>query len=82
MRVPTLVTLASIAVSPAAAFFILNHGPLEATRIDPIINPGGISGHVHAIVGGSNFQSTMDFQTTQEAKCTTAPVSIDKSSYW
>ena len=37
---------------------------------------------MHTIIGGSNFDKTLDYAGTQEGKCTTAPISIDKSSYW
>ena len=37
---------------------------------------------MHTIIGGSNFDKTVDYAATQEGKCTTAPISIDKSSYW
>jgi hypothetical protein len=37
---------------------------------------------MHTIIGGSNFDKTVDYASTQQGKCTTAPISIDKSSYW
>lgn len=63
-------------------FFILGHSPLLQTRMDPIISPGGVSGHVHAIVGSSAFQPTYTYENSRSGQCTTAPVSIDKSNYW
>lgn len=47
-----------------------------------IVNPGVVSGHVHSIVGGSNFDKSMTYESTQASGCTTAAVSVDKSNYW
>ncbi|WRT68783.1 uncharacterized protein IL334_005763 [Kwoniella shivajii] len=58
----------------ADAYFILSHPILETTRLDPP--------HVHSIVGGSNFDKTIDYNSTLLSSCTTAPISIDKSNYW
>jgi hypothetical protein len=49
------------------SFWIVSHGPLTATRLDPIVSPGAISGHVHAIVGGSNFGPTYDYDHSMES---------------
>jgi hypothetical protein len=35
--------------------FTVNCAPLTIQRADPIVNPGEISGHVHAVVGGKCF---------------------------
>lgn len=51
-------------------------------RIDPLMDFGEISGHVHAIHGGGNF----GFNTTNEdlvsSDCTSCEVTQDKSAYW
>jgi hypothetical protein len=82
MRVSTLIAAASIAVAPTTAFFILSHPILQVTRLDPIVTPGAVSSHVHTIIGGSNFQPELDYAKLQQSKCTTAPVTVDKSAYW
>ncbi|WWC57615.1 uncharacterized protein I303_100147 [Kwoniella dejecticola CBS 10117] len=69
-------------LASANAYFILSHPILETTRLDPIVNPGDVSSHVHSIVGGNNFDRTMSYESTQQSTCTTAPVSVDKSNYW
>ncbi|KAJ7590217.1 WSC domain-containing protein [Mycena floridula] len=55
---------------------------LTTERIDPIVNPGKVSGHVHSVLGGSNFR----FQTTtanlRQSSCTSIPIPEDKSNYW
>lgn len=83
MQLKTLLTLLpALAAVPINAYFILSHSVLETTRMDPIISPGGVSQHVHSIVGGSNFDDTMTYQSALASGCTTAPVSVDKSNYW
>jgi hypothetical protein len=83
MQLKTLLALLpALAAVPTNAYFILSHSVLETTRMDPIISPGGVSQHVHSIVGGSNFDDTMTYQSALASGCTTAPVSVDKSNYW
>jgi hypothetical protein len=57
-----LVTSAS-AYSAHDGSFTVNHfygnGPLVMGRMDPIVSPGGPSGHVHAVQGGNAFALTM-----------------------
>ncbi|KAL7424676.1 hypothetical protein Q5752_000360 [Cryptotrichosporon argae] len=81
MKVSTLIAAVAGAV-PAQAYFILSQPVLETTRLDPIVFPGQVSAHVHAIAGGSNFAETQTYESMQEGLCTTAPVNIDKSNYW
>ncbi|GAA5897600.1 hypothetical protein JCM6882_003529 [Rhodosporidiobolus microsporus] len=49
---------------------------------NPIVNPGAVSGHAHAIFGGSNFNLDVDFDTLRESKCTNCQVAQDMSNYW
>lgn len=53
-----------------------------ATLTCRIVSPGGVGTHVHAIAGGSNFDKSMTYASSQAGRCTTAPVSVDKSNYW
>ncbi|OBT70619.1 hypothetical protein VF21_10349 [Pseudogymnoascus sp. 05NY08] len=62
--------------------FTVNCQPLTIQRGDPIINPGAISAHVHAVIGGTAFQQTMGLNTALNAKDTTCDKKIDKSNYW
>lgn len=42
--------------TPTSAFFRLPcKAPLFVQRADPIVNPGGLSGHSHTIMGGNGF---------------------------
>lgn len=40
----------------ANAFWRMNCGTVQLSRIDPIVSPGGVSGHVH-IVAGPNSEN-------------------------
>ena len=47
-------------ITPVAAgtgdhFILTRLFPLSLARVDPIVNPGAVSGHVHNVVGGSCF---------------------------
>ncbi|KAL8988123.1 MAG: hypothetical protein Q9177_002754 [Variospora cf. flavescens] len=64
------------------SFFIMDSSTLVIDSLDPLINPGGQSAHVHSVSGGSAFAPSMDFGLTQTSKCTTFPIIDDKSNYW
>lgn len=72
------------ASAQSGAYFVLEGGgmPLVIERLDPIINPGQVSNHVHSIVGPNSWQSVMDFAQTQKATCSTVSPKADKSVYW
>jgi hypothetical protein len=70
-------------VSPASAFWRLQcFGVAGVARIDPIVDPGTPSNHVHAIKGASglNFNSTA--ADLLQSKCTSCQVQQDHSAYW
>ncbi|GAA5843202.1 hypothetical protein JCM5353_001197 [Sporobolomyces roseus] len=56
--------------------------PLVSERADPLTNPGGISQHVHAIHGGSNFNLDMDSASARKGDCASCKVKQDMSNYW
>lgn len=62
--------------------FTVNCQPLTIQRGDPIVSPGVISSHVHAVIGGTAFQDTMGLTTAVKAKDTTCDKKIDHSNYW
>jgi hypothetical protein len=74
------------AYSATGRTFAVNHfygkGPLVEGRMDPIINPGVPSSHVHAVQGGSNFALTMADDQALDSNCTSSLVKNDKSNYW
>jgi len=51
-------------------------------RLDPIVNPNGISGHLHQVIGGSRFGASYNGAEYKAASCTTCPIKADKSNYW
>ncbi|KAL7410531.1 hypothetical protein BDY24DRAFT_399368 [Mrakia frigida] len=55
---------------------------LAFTRLDPILTFGGVSSHMHAIVGGSNFGPSTNWASAVKSECTTMPIETDKSNYW
>ncbi|KAK1580513.1 uncharacterized protein LY79DRAFT_520702 [Colletotrichum navitas] len=59
-----------------------NNKQLVKARVDPIIDPGKISTHVHGIMGGSNFGMSATGETLAQSKCSNAMISGDDSAYW
>ena len=56
---------------------------LTTQRMDPIVFPNiEPAGHVHAIVGGSKFDESAQYDDLQQSKCTTCNVAKDLSNYW
>lgn len=54
----SLATLVVPAVRAAEDFFIITQCPtITMSRIDPIVDPGRVSAHVHNVCGGSGFGS-------------------------
>ncbi|KAF2717495.1 hypothetical protein K431DRAFT_333967 [Polychaeton citri CBS 116435] len=51
-------------------------------RIDPIVDPGTISSHVHAIHGGKNFGFNTTSDDLVDSSCTSCAVTQDRSAYW
>ena len=74
--------LASL-TSPVAAFWRMPcPGRLVLERIDPIISPGKVSGHVHTVSGGSGFGFTTSYAQQRASACSSCPVKQDLSAYW
>lgn len=71
MRVSTVLLAAALAAAPAAAdegrFILGSTNLLTVSRMDPIINPGGLGAHVHRVYGGSAFRSESR-QTGRQAR--------------
>lgn len=56
--------------------------PITLARLDPIINYGLISPHIHTIMGASGFNSRSDPTTIRKSVCSTCSVKEDNSNYW
>ncbi|KAK6394058.1 hypothetical protein LTR65_001904 [Meristemomyces frigidus] len=82
MKTAALALVASLSV-PASAFWRMPcPGRLVMERIDPIMSPGAVSGHVHTVSGGSGFGFTTDFEQQRASACSSCPVKQDLSAYW
>jgi len=65
-------------------------GPLFRGRLDSIVSPGVVSGHVHKVAGASNFGPAQTSQTPLQvyndlraSPCTTCSIpKVDLSAYW
>ncbi|CAG8899855.1 unnamed protein product [Penicillium egyptiacum] len=81
----TAVVMACFALFPsyANAFWRLPcRGRSGLARVDPIVDPGEVSGHVHAVHGGGSFGMSSDQSSLLSADCTSCAVTQDKSAYW
>lgn len=77
--------VAGVAAKDSRTFAVLRHygkGPLMEGRVDPIVNPNTVSGHVHTVMGGSNFGINSTGADLFKSSCTTALIKGDKSAYW
>jgi len=57
-------------------------GPLVEGRMDPLITPGQVSGHVHTVQGGNAFALTMKDGFNTQSTCTSSLIKNDNSNYW
>ncbi|KAF8071559.1 hypothetical protein FPV67DRAFT_1667052 [Lyophyllum atratum] len=55
---------------------------ITTERLDPIVNPGKVSGHAHSVLGGSNFRMNTNTAQLRNSECTSIPIPEDKSNYW
>lgn len=64
--------------------WILVHHRLKQARIDPIVSPGGVSSHVHSLVGanGVSAVTTTAEDLDKASTCTTSGITADMSAYW
>ncbi|RMY71810.1 hypothetical protein D0863_04914 [Hortaea werneckii] len=82
MRTAAL-TLATLFSAPSEAFWRMPcPGRLVQERIDPIVDPGEVSGHVHTVSGGSGFGFETSFEQQRQSACSSCPVKPDLSVYW
>ncbi|GAB1317450.1 hypothetical protein MFIFM68171_07660 [Madurella fahalii] len=79
--------LAALALTASSANALLRFScsQLVVERLDPLVNPGiAPSPHLHQIVGGNAFNTTMDPSQPppSRATCTTCTFADDFSNYW
>jgi len=51
-------------------------------RLDPIVSPNGVAGHMHKVIGGSRFGAAYNYDDYSSAHCSSVKVQADKSNYW
>ena len=66
----------------ADRLFLVGCAPLTIQRGDPIVFPGQISPHVHAVVGGTGFALKQSNADAVASKATTCDKILDNSNYW
>ncbi|ODA82763.1 hypothetical protein RJ55_01272 [Drechmeria coniospora] len=59
-----------------------NNKQLTKGRMDPIVNPGQVSPHVHSVLGGSGFALGSTGGDLVRSNCSTAMIKGDNSNYW
>ncbi|ORY85568.1 hypothetical protein BCR37DRAFT_377247 [Protomyces lactucae-debilis] len=70
-------------IDSCAAFWRMGcSNPSIIERVDPIVNPGGVAGHVHNFAGASGIGPNADFQSLRASDCTSCPIVEDLSAYW
>ncbi|UNI22897.1 hypothetical protein JDV02_008740 [Purpureocillium takamizusanense] len=76
--------IAGLILSPLtmAQLFTVNCEPLTIQRGDPIVDPGVLSSHVHAVVGGTAFALSQSNEAAKAARATTCDKILDNSNYW
>jgi hypothetical protein len=65
-----------LATSSDAFFRMSCPGRNVRERLDPIISPGAVSGHVHTISGGGGFSASMTYQDARAAKCSSCTIKV------
>lgn len=79
----SVVALSAGLIARANAFWRMEcPGRIGLARIDPIVNPGGDSSHVHSIFGSSGFSHNSNTEHLEKGSCTSCRVIQDKSAYW
>ncbi|KAF8460206.1 hypothetical protein BDZ91DRAFT_664752 [Kalaharituber pfeilii] len=83
MRVRNPVSVAVGVACTATAFWRLPcRSRVALERIDPILTPGNIAGHLHTIHGPNTFSANATYEDLIRATCTSCQVKQDKSAYW
>lgn len=81
MRI-TLLPVWAFALTATAFWRMECHARVGLARLDPLVSPGEVSQHVHAIHGSSGFSEDATYEDLVRANCTSCAVTQDKSVYW
>ncbi|KAE8354231.1 hypothetical protein BDV28DRAFT_164400 [Aspergillus coremiiformis] len=78
-----LVTCLATFSGLAEAFWRLPcRGRAGLARLDPLVDRGKDSPHVHAIHGPDTFSMSADMNSLRDSSCTSCAVTQDRSAYW
>ncbi|KIM21268.1 hypothetical protein M408DRAFT_333579 [Serendipita vermifera MAFF 305830] len=81
-KLALFLTLLSLTPSTVNASWRMVANTIVTGRVDPLINPNAVSGHVHDYAGGSNFGVTYDHDDMRSSSCSSVEIPEDKSGYW
>ncbi|GAA5883643.1 hypothetical protein JCM3774_005991 [Rhodotorula dairenensis] len=83
LALPLLATAFLATLGTVDAFWRMPcQNALVVERADPIVTPGRVAPHVHNIVGGSNFNLDVTFDSLRQSECTSCLIKQDLSNYW
>lgn len=74
--------LARLAHAQSGAWHVDETYNIAFERIDPVVDPNAISGHLHRVIGGSRFGASYNFEDYSNAACSSIQIQADKSNYW
>ncbi|KAJ3510691.1 hypothetical protein NLJ89_g4535 [Agrocybe chaxingu] len=77
-----LFAFAALATTARAYWLMGIENFITTERLDPVVNPGRVSGHAHSVLGGSNFRAATNTSFLRQSDCTSVPIPQDKSAYW
>ncbi|KAK3387959.1 hypothetical protein B0H63DRAFT_431940 [Podospora didyma] len=80
MKTQSLAVLSAF-VSSSDAFLLMGQH-IAHERVDPIVQPGVVSGHLHDVVGASTFGVNFDPAVWAKSNCSSMQVQENKSNYW
>ncbi|KAI8960132.1 hypothetical protein F5Y11DRAFT_279737 [Daldinia sp. FL1419] len=70
-------------IGDVSAFWRMEcHGRTGLARIDPIMDAGVISPHIHTVHGSSGFSLSATYDELMQGSCSSCAVKQDKSAYW
>jgi hypothetical protein len=83
MHANAKLALVSLLAGTSDAFWRMScPGRVLRERADPIVNPGGVAGHLHTISGGNGFGFSMDYDQARASQCSSCTIKQDFSNYW
>ncbi|KAL9618849.1 MAG: hypothetical protein Q9160_006508 [Pyrenula sp. 1 TL-2023] len=82
-RLPVIITLVvRIALAIPGPFFVIQGEALISERLDPILSPGGVGGHVHNVYGANKVSANWQYENMRTSTCNTMGPKADNSNYW